>query len=62
MGGKNAVLRVGRTNDLCTVLPEKPRLARSFEDLPGEVRSALIYRFISVRLHFEQRENFLAEV
>jgi hypothetical protein len=44
------------------VLPEKPRLARSFEDLPGEFFNPLIYRFISMRSHFEQGENFLAEV
>jgi hypothetical protein len=44
------------------VLPEKPRLARSFEDLPGEVYNPLIYQFISMRSHFEQQENFLAEV
>jgi hypothetical protein len=49
-------------NDLYTVLPEKPRLARSFEDLPGEVYNPLIYQSISMRSHFEQRENFLAEV
>jgi hypothetical protein len=44
------------------VLPEKPRLARSFEELPGEVYNPLIHQFISMRPHFEQRENFLAEV
>jgi hypothetical protein len=44
------------------MLPVKPRLARSFEDLPGEVRNPLIDQFISMRPHFEQRENFLAEV
>jgi hypothetical protein len=44
------------------MLPVKPRLARSFEDLPGDVCNPLIYKFISMRPHFEQRENFLAEV
>jgi hypothetical protein len=44
------------------MLPVKPRLARSFEDLPGEIRSSLIYLLISTRSDFEQPENFLAEV
>jgi hypothetical protein len=49
-------------NDLYTVLPVKPRLARSFEDLPGEVCNTLIDQFISTRSHFEQQEDFLVEV
>jgi hypothetical protein len=44
------------------MLPEKPHLARSFEDLPGKVCNPLNDQFISMRPHFEQRENFLAEV
>jgi len=31
------------------MLPVKPRLARSFEDLPGEACNPLIHRFISMR-------------
>jgi hypothetical protein len=44
------------------MLPVKPRLARSFEDLPGEFCNPLIDLHIFVRLHFRQRENLLAEV
>ena len=44
------------------MLPVKPRLARSFEDLPGEVCNPVIYKFISMRPHFEQLGNFLAKV
>jgi hypothetical protein len=44
------------------MLPANARLARSFEDLPGEIRKSMTYRIISLRSHFRQPEIFLAEV
>jgi len=44
------------------MLPEKPRLARSFEDLPRDLCNQLIGMLICLRSHFRQPENFLAEV
>src|SRR6267142_1079836 len=61
-GGKTQSWAWIAPNDLYTMLPVEPHLTRSFEDLPGEVCSPLICQFISMRPHFEQRENFLAEV
>lgn len=44
------------------MLPAKAHLARSFEDLPREIRKPLTYQLISLRSHFRQPEIFLAEV
>jgi hypothetical protein len=44
------------------MLPEEARLARSFEDLPGELYNLLTRITISSRSDFEHQENFLAEV